>query len=151
MEEVLHSSVFYFTTLKFKFYVCRSTFGLCKVSHDNPMMIGCVGDEMTLKITLLLCDPMMVSNALVSCITCPKKIVQPSMISTSIKVAFFTNANLCCRTKSLWMKHANELDSKLELALRMQPCPKKCNIPIVEIECIQCNWLWFLHEGIAIY
>jgi len=101
MEEVLHSSVFYFTTLKYKFYVCQSTFGSCKVSHDNPMMIRFVGDEMTLKITLLICDPMMVSNALVSCNICPEKIVQPSMILTSIGVAFFTNVDLCCRTKSL--------------------------------------------------
>ncbi len=32
------------------------------------MMIRFVGDEMILKITLLVCDPMEISNVLVSCI-----------------------------------------------------------------------------------
>jgi hypothetical protein len=31
-------------------------------------MIGFVEDEMTLKTTLLICDPMVISNALVSCV-----------------------------------------------------------------------------------
>jgi hypothetical protein len=33
------------------------------------MMIRFVGDEMILKITLLVCDPMVISNVLVSCFT----------------------------------------------------------------------------------
>jgi len=32
------------------------------------MMIGFVENEMTLKTILLVCDPMVISNALVSCI-----------------------------------------------------------------------------------
>jgi hypothetical protein len=38
------------------------------MSHDNLVMIGFVKDEMTLKTTLLLCDPIITINALVSCI-----------------------------------------------------------------------------------
>jgi hypothetical protein len=38
------------------------------MNHDNPMMIGFVKDDMTLKTTLLLCDPIIIVNALVSCI-----------------------------------------------------------------------------------
>ncbi len=33
------------------------------MNHDNPMMIRFVGDEMTLKTTLLLCDPIVIVNA----------------------------------------------------------------------------------------
>ncbi len=33
------------------------------------MMIGFFGDEMTLKTTLLMCEPMVTFNALVSCVT----------------------------------------------------------------------------------
>jgi len=36
------------------------------VSQDNPMMIGFVRDEVTLKTTLLECDAMVISNVLVS-------------------------------------------------------------------------------------
>jgi len=43
------------------------------MNHDNPMMIRFVKDEITLKITLLLCDPIITINALVSCIRCLKK------------------------------------------------------------------------------
>jgi hypothetical protein len=32
------------------------------------MMIGFVRDEMTLKTTLLVCDPIVISDALVSCV-----------------------------------------------------------------------------------
>jgi hypothetical protein len=39
------------------------------MSQDNPMMIGFFKDEMTLNTTLLKCDPMVISNALVSCVT----------------------------------------------------------------------------------
>jgi hypothetical protein len=39
------------------------------MSHDNPLMIGFVRDEMTLKTTLLLCDPIVIVNILVSCVT----------------------------------------------------------------------------------
>jgi hypothetical protein len=40
---------------------------------QDKMMIGFFGEEMTLKMTLLECDPMVISNALVSCVTSPKK------------------------------------------------------------------------------
>jgi hypothetical protein len=41
--------------------------------HDNPMLIRFVGDEMTLKIILLLCDPIVTVNILVSCVIGLKK------------------------------------------------------------------------------
>jgi hypothetical protein len=37
------------------------------MNHDNPMIIGFVEDEMTLKITLLLCDLIVIINVLGSC------------------------------------------------------------------------------------
>jgi hypothetical protein len=43
------------------------------------MMIRFVGDEMTLKTTLLVCDPMVISNALVSCVIGFKKKLQLSL------------------------------------------------------------------------
>jgi hypothetical protein len=82
------------------------------MSHDNPMMLGFVGNEMTLKTTLLLCDPIVTVNALVSCIIGLEESFQPSITSTATGVAFSTNAKLCCRTNSLLMKHANALESK---------------------------------------
>jgi hypothetical protein len=39
------------------------------MSHDNPMTIGFVGDEMTLKATLLVCIPIVIFKTLVSCVT----------------------------------------------------------------------------------
>ncbi len=43
------------------------------MNDDNLMMIRFVGDEMTLKTTLLLCDPIVTINVLVSCVTSPEK------------------------------------------------------------------------------
>jgi len=37
------------------------------MNHDNPMIIGFVEDEMTLKIILLLCDLIVIINVLSSC------------------------------------------------------------------------------------
>jgi hypothetical protein len=77
------------------------------MNHDNPMMIGFVGNETRLKITLLLCDLIVTINALVPCVTGLEKRFQPSIISTTTGVTISTNANLCCRTNSLSMKHVN--------------------------------------------
>jgi hypothetical protein len=38
------------------------------MSQNNSMMIVFVKDEMTLKTTLLICDLMVISNVLVSCV-----------------------------------------------------------------------------------
>jgi hypothetical protein len=43
----------------------QSTCALCKVSQNNAMMPRFFGDEMTLKTILLMCDPIVISNALV--------------------------------------------------------------------------------------
>jgi hypothetical protein len=79
------------------------------MSHDNPMMIRFVRDEMTLKTTLLLCDPIVTINTLVSCVKDPKERFRPSIILNTIGVAFSTNAKLCCHTNSLSMKYADAL------------------------------------------
>jgi hypothetical protein len=39
------------------------------MNHENSMTIGFVGDEMTLKATLLVCFSTIIFKALVSCIT----------------------------------------------------------------------------------
>jgi len=82
------------------------------MSHDNPIMIRFVDGEMTLKTTLLLCDPIVIVNTLVSCVMDPKERFQPSMTLTTTGVAFSTNTKLCCCTNSLSMKHADALESK---------------------------------------
>jgi hypothetical protein len=38
------------------------------MSQNNLIIIGFFGDEMKLNTTLLECDPMVISNALVSCV-----------------------------------------------------------------------------------
>jgi len=42
---------------KWKFLVCQSIHGLCRTSQDNLMMTRFLGDEMTLKTTLLVWEP----------------------------------------------------------------------------------------------
>jgi len=56
------------------------------MNQDNPMMIGFAEDEMTLRTILLECNLMVISNALVSCVTSPKKKLQLLMISITICV-----------------------------------------------------------------
>jgi hypothetical protein len=73
------------------------------------MMIGFVQDEMTLKTTLLLCDPIIIVNALVSCIIGLEERFRPLITLTTTCVIFFTNTKLCCWTNPLLMKHANAL------------------------------------------
>jgi hypothetical protein len=63
------------------------------------MMIGFIGNEMV------------ISNALVLCITNSKERLQPSITSIDINMVFFTRGSLSCHTKSLSMKHANALKS----------------------------------------
>jgi hypothetical protein len=63
------------------------------MSHDNPMTIGFIRDEMTLKATL--------------CVTSLEKRLQPLMTSMTIGVFFFMRIILCHRTSSLLMKHVD--------------------------------------------
>ncbi len=79
--------------------------------HDNPMTIGFVVDEMTLKATLLVCISIVISKALVSCVIGPKRRLQPPMTSMAIGMFFFTKIILCCHTTSLSMKHVDALES----------------------------------------
>jgi len=69
------------------------------------MMIEFFKDEMTLNMTLIECDSMVISNILVSCVIGPEEKLWPSMISTPTNVTFFTKTNLCCYTNSLSTKH----------------------------------------------
>ncbi len=100
---------------KWKLLVCQSTCGLCKMNQDNPMMIGFFKDKMTLNMalnmTLIECDSMVVSNALVSCVTSLEEKLWLSLTSTPIDVIFFNKVNLCCCTNSLSTKHVNALES----------------------------------------
>jgi len=67
---------------------------------------------MTLKTTFLLCDPIIIINALVSCIIGLEKRFQLLITSIAISVAFSTNTKLCCHTNPLLIKHANALELK---------------------------------------
>jgi hypothetical protein len=110
LGKALYFGVISFISSKWKFIVFQSTQALHKMSHDNPMMIGFVGDD--LKTTLLLCDPIVTINILVSCVIGPEKRFRPSIILTAIGVIFSTNAKLCYRTNSLSMKHADAPNSR---------------------------------------
>ncbi len=82
------------------------------MNHDNPMMIRFVGDEMTLKKTLLLCDPIIIINALISCATGLEERFRPLITLIITNVTFSINAKLCCHTNSLSMKHVNAPKSR---------------------------------------
>ncbi len=82
------------------------------MSHDNPMIIRFVGDEMTLKTTLLLCDLIVTINALVSCITGLEERLRPMITLTATCVVFSTNTKLWCHTNSLPMKHVDAPESR---------------------------------------
>ncbi len=107
MGKALH---FYFSSFgvsKWKLLICQSTCRLCKTNQDNPMMIRFFGDEMTLKITLLVCNPMVIFNALVSCVISSKERLWPLITSIVSSMVFFTKGSLSCHTNSLSMKHVN--------------------------------------------
>jgi hypothetical protein len=82
------------------------------MSHDSPMMIRFVRNEMKLKTTLLLCDPIIIVNVLVSHVIGFEQRFQPSIISIATSVAFSTNAKLCCCTNSLSLKHVDAPESR---------------------------------------
>ncbi len=110
--KVSYFGVVSFIDSKWRHFIFQSIWRLCKMSHDNPMMIGFVGDEMTLKTTLLLCDPIIIINVLVSCVISFEERLWPSITSTTNGVIFSTNARLCCHTNSLLMKHVDAPKSK---------------------------------------
>ncbi len=64
--KVSHSKASCYGASKWRFFVCQSTCGLCGTSQDNLMMTWFLGDEMTLKTTLLVWEPMVISNGLIS-------------------------------------------------------------------------------------
>ncbi len=75
------------------------------------MMTRYFGNEMTLKTTLLVWQPMVTPNALVSCLIGHDERLQPLMTSTGTNVFFSIRANLYCRTNSLSMKCVDMLKS----------------------------------------
>ncbi len=95
--------------IKMKLLVCQSIRRLCKTNHDNPMTIGFVGDEMSLKATLLVCILIITFKALVSCVTSLEERLWPSMTSQAINMLFFTRVILCHHANSLLMKHTYAL------------------------------------------
>ncbi len=62
------------------------------------MMTRVLGNEMTLKTTLLVWEPMVTSNGLVSRVTNPNERFRPSITSINISVFFYTKTNLYCHT-----------------------------------------------------
>ncbi len=60
------------------------------MNQDNPMMIGFVEDEIRFRTILLECNSLVIFNALVSCVTSPKKKFQLLMISIAINVITIT-------------------------------------------------------------
>jgi hypothetical protein len=100
MSGALHFDVSSFGTSKWKLFISQSIHGLCKRKQDNPMMIEFVKDEITLKTTLLVCNPMIIFNALVSSVVSFEK--KPLI---TVNIVFFTRVSLNYRTNFLSMKH----------------------------------------------
>jgi hypothetical protein len=93
------------------------------MNHDNPMMIRFIGNEMALKTILLLCDPVVTINTLVSCVTCLEERFQPLITSTATSVTFSTNAKLCCHNNFLLIKDANALESRRAWVCKIMDLP----------------------------
>jgi hypothetical protein len=66
---------------------------------------------MTLKTTLLVWEPMVTSNGLVSQVISFHEKIQPLMTSIDIGVLFSSKTNLYCCTNSLFIKHVDALES----------------------------------------
>jgi len=74
---ILLMRVSYFKALcygvsKWRLFICQSICGLCRTSQNNPM-IRLLKNEMTLRITLLVWEPMVTFNGLVSCVIRPNE------------------------------------------------------------------------------
>ncbi len=108
---VSHSRASCCAVSKWRFLVCQSIHGLCITQQDNPMMTRFFKDEMTLKTTLLVWEPMVIFNGLVSCVINRNERFQPSMTLTDTGVLFSTITNFYCCTTSLSIKNANALKS----------------------------------------
>jgi hypothetical protein len=67
---------------------------------------------MTLKTTLLVWEPMVTYNGLVSCVIGLDEKLWPLMTSIDSNMFFSTKANLYCHVKSLSIRHADVLKSK---------------------------------------
>jgi hypothetical protein len=104
LTRVSHSRALCCGVSKWKLIVWQSTHGLCETSQDNTMMTWFLRDEMTLKTTLLVWEPMVTSNGLVSCVINFYERFWPSMTLIGIGVLFSTRANLYYRTNSLSKK-----------------------------------------------
>jgi len=75
------------------------------------MMTWFLGNEMTLKTTLLVWEPMVRSNALVTWVIGLDEKLQPLMTSIDINVFFSIRSNLYCYTNSLSMKQVDVPES----------------------------------------
>jgi hypothetical protein len=105
--KALYFGAISFNDSKWRFLVFQSIQGLCKFNYDNPMMIGLIKGEMTLKPILLMCDPIVIINVLVSCVISPEERFRLSIILITTNVVFSTNTKSCCHIKPLLMKHVD--------------------------------------------
>ncbi len=112
LAKVSHSRASSCGVSKWRLLICQSNGGLCRTIQHNPMITRFFGDEMTLKTTLLMCEPMVTFDALVSCVIGPDERFWPSTTSTGTSVPFSTRTNLYCCTNSLSIKRAYALKSR---------------------------------------
>ncbi len=73
LTRVAHSKALCCGVWKQRFFICQSIGGLCQTNQDNPMMTRFLREKMTLKTTLLVWEPMVTSNVLVSCVIGPNE------------------------------------------------------------------------------
>ncbi len=92
------------------------------------MMIGFVKDEMPLKTTLLKCNPMLISNTLVSCVIGLKERFQSLMTLTITNVVFFIKVTSC---------YSSFLVSETHKCIRMEQC---LIIHCHEFVPLNCDW-----------
>ncbi len=75
-------------------------------------MIVFFENEMTLKTTFLVWEPMVTSSGIISCVINHNEKLRPSMNSTGIGVLFSTRASFYCHISSLSIKHVDVLESR---------------------------------------
>jgi hypothetical protein len=74
----------------------QSICALCKMSQNNEVMTRFFADEMTLETILLMCDPIVISNVLVSCVIGLEEKFQLLMTSIGIGLSFYVVGPIIC-------------------------------------------------------
>jgi hypothetical protein len=105
--KVSYFGIILFTNSKWRLFILQFTWRLCKMSHDNPMIIGLSKMKWYWKQLCYYVIQLLPSMPWFHVLQVMKKRFWPSIISITIGVVFSINAKLCCHTNPLSMKHVD--------------------------------------------